>query len=190
MLTVNALIILTSYITTLLGAFAIAPFIASSQIANTLAYAAMYTLVLPILFTINALGLFTLIHIVTKDTCIVTATTKAFQTFKKNWLVCFETALFQFLINLIYFIIAWTIFFLYMGFAWLIISIGISSAIWPIAIATKIIALFGAALLIIKLIGFITTFNYTVWINLSKRLNRYGFIPLIEGAFRWITGKR
>lgn len=182
--TVDAFIYLSSVIVIAASVLILSLLIGNTAGLNFLAYIAVFAIALPLLFFINVLGMFALVHVIRKDEGIIVAFQRSLSTLKKHWLSAFEMAILIFIINFvasILFTIA------------IILLIGISTPVFLSALALNstllmslvifMLVLFGL-ILYVFLLGAVVTFNYSAWTELIERLERFGIMPILEKFLR------
>ncbi|PIQ67861.1 hypothetical protein CO173_03090 [Candidatus Uhrbacteria bacterium CG_4_9_14_3_um_filter_41_35] len=151
-----------------------------SDFYNYLVYSAFYLVLFPISFVLNVLGIFSLINVIRRNQGLVDSVKHSFKLLKQNWLVMFELSLLVFAINI------GVVFIGLLGVATLA-SILSFLAFLSLATGTtlilNIIAIIGAILFTtfsIFFFGMLVTFNYTIWMQLSEKIEGSGIIPIIE----------
>ena len=188
---VNALVYLSLTIILTGSAIPLSLLLAEGQVAhNFFVFTGFYLLLFPIAFALNVLGIFSIINIVRRDEGIVDAMHHSLKLLKKNWLVLFEMSLLVFAINVI----------LIFGAVLLLIIFGVIYSILAFATLSSgttllltIISGFSILLAItisVAYFGMIVTFNYSVWMLLSEKLDRSGIMPTIERLSQSIKKRR
>ncbi|MFH1712352.1 MAG: hypothetical protein ABH846_03920 [Patescibacteria group bacterium] len=181
---VDALMYLTTIILLCLAALALTPLLSDSLGLNFLVYIAVYAILLPVAFIINIIGMLTLVTIVRKNDGILESFLHSYRIFKKHWLVAMETSLLLFLANGVGTILLILALLIYAIFISLLV---LSSMSIGSVILMGVITFFGTLgglFIIIGFGGFITSFNYSVWTQLTNRLERFGLLPAIESLFK------
>ena len=147
-------------------------------------YLGLYIIILPLLFAVNLLGMFTFIHVVRLDQGVEKGFMRAVRVLKKNWLVAVEQTCIILGVNilaLIIFSIAIAILSLLTApFFFLATSIGSITLMSLVGFTAVLIAAAGG----ITYFGALTAFNYAVWMELAEYLERFAFMPAVEGFFR------
>lgn len=183
---INAYAWLSTTLLLLLSTFPLTFFLSSSTLANGFVYAAFYIVLVPIVFVINALGMFTLIHVVRFEETIWQALGKSWHVLKTHWVTAFETGLVLYLINLL------------MPLCLFIVSLLIAAPLSLFAVSTlatgttvlmyiiySIVILFLIALFI-AFTGALATFNYAVWTHMLEYIEKRRIIPFVERVARAI----
>jgi len=187
LLTVN----ITTYLASLLliaAGSVIIPLLLHVSQSDVLVYIGAYGTLLPLLFCINILGMFTLIHIVDRKMSIAKSFTLSLSHIRSHFLTSFETALLLFVVNILL-IVAFTSGFVLFAVCSLLFYFAAFTGgipLLPVLIGTLFVI--GSSLIYLCYFGIITTFNYSVWIQLLKRIHRYSLLPGLEGATRKVLG--
>ena len=181
---VDALVYLLTIILLCLAALVLTPLLSTSASLNFVIYLAVYAVLLPLAFLINIIGMLTLVTVVRRNEGIGEAFMHSVKIFRKHWLVALETALVIFLANGLGTILLILALSVYAGFIVLLVlsSMSISSIILMGVIT--FLGVLGGVFLIVAYGGFITTFNYSMWTQLTNRLERYGLVPALESIFK------
>ena len=136
--------------------------------------------VLPLLFVINILTIFTLIHIVRKEQHIDTAFKRAWHVCSNHWLVVLEISLILFLINIVSFIVFFAVASLIAAVALPLFLAATATGATSLAISVGILGGLVAVVLYLLYFGIISTFNYAVWTETAERVERFKTLPAFE----------
>ncbi|MFH1631854.1 MAG: hypothetical protein ABIA47_02405 [bacterium] len=170
-----------------LSSLALAALLTGAFGIDLFVFAGIYTILLPLLFALNLLGMFALINVVRLDKGIIKALTRGLKLLHGHWLASLEVALGLFIINLIATIALWLILIIYAIPAILIFIVAFNTGSMLLFSVVSFIAALGALLIVLAYSGAITTFNHAVWIQLMERLERYGAMPHLERMFAKIN---
>ncbi len=155
--------------------------------ANAFVYVGIYIFLLPVAFYVNMVGMLALIEVVRTDSDAIQAIRHATHLISKHWLAAIEMSVGLFLANLLFSIIGTAIAFIILLIAAILaIAAGTASSASIILASAGIII----GILVIVYSAFITAFSYQAWIIFSKRISRFGIIPVIERMFRTLFSKR
>ncbi|MBU0614207.1 hypothetical protein KJ766_02915 [Patescibacteria group bacterium] len=184
MFAVNAIAIILQIIIICSASFPLHILLGDSLLSNILVYSAMYIILIPLLFSINMIAMLGLINIVRKNSHVVDSAIHSIKILKDHWIISIEIALSLFIANIAAGLIALFItVVIIMPFGLLgavLLGIGWSSSVIFFTILAGIIGLVVTAIYTSAM----TTFNYSVWMQLSERLEKISIIPAIESIFK------
>ena len=177
---VNALAYLAMNITLIAAALPLSLLLGADGLQDSLVYAGMYLLLIPIAFGVDALAMFTLINVIRRNAGLQEAFTHSYQLLKQNWLIAFEVAVLLYLFNL-----AAPVMFLLIAALIAIFAsvIGFASLSSGTAVLLTVITVLSVAVVVLFLFavsGLIVTFNYSMWLHLMMKLERKSILPTIE----------
>jgi len=162
----------------------------TNALYNLFLYMGFYAITLPVAFFANTVALFTMIHIVRLNEGLPRAFHTAVHTVSKHWLVLLELSAVVFLINLL--MAATGV----IGFGLIGVLYGViayaSFALNTMVVYTAL-SFFVVTLTVVVaalMIGAITTFNYSVFMEVAERLERFGILPITERLRTALTRKR
>lgn len=154
--------------------------LSNSLVLNAVVYVGLYLIVLPIGFILNAIGMLTLVNIVRRNQGIIDAVVHSWHTLLRHWLVIFELAVILYVINIAVTIALYALFaFISIPVALLTFAALASGPMW-IMIFIAFSAGVTTALLAALMSGAMTMFNYSVWVHIANRLDRFAFISHTE----------
>ncbi|MBU1126454.1 MAG: hypothetical protein ABH826_02555 [Patescibacteria group bacterium] len=177
---IDALVFLATIILQLVATIPLVYLLSSSLLLDAAVFVGLYLIILPLGFIINALGMFTLINCVRYDEGIIVAYRASWQLLKKHWLVIFELAIILYIINLVGLIL------LKLMLALLAVPLGLltfaslSSGGILLMMAITITGAILAATIATLILGAMTMFNYSVWMQLVNRFEKSPFISSFE----------
>ncbi|MCH8049166.1 hypothetical protein IH979_00445 [Patescibacteria group bacterium] len=181
---VDALVYLASMIILALAALVLTPLISGSTALNFVAYLAVYAVLIPLALVINILGMLTLVTIIRKETGLLEAFLHSLKLLRHHWLVAFELSILLFLINGIGTIALFLALILFAALVALLVLSSLGAGSIVLMALITFFGVLGGVFIVVAYGGFMTVFNYGVWIRLAGRLERYGLLPAIEGFFR------
>ncbi len=183
---VNIIVAILVTITIALGSLILLPLLSDSLLLDTLAFSGVYALVLPILFILNALGMLSLVEIVRHDRNVIKAIASAWTIMRGHWLVVLETTLLLFIVNALASLLLILVISVYTLICIMLLFAAFNVGSFLMMGVVGVLGILGAAIIFIFYAGIVVSFNYSVWIQLSRRLERYGLLPGLEGIARWI----
>ncbi|MDP2632015.1 MAG: hypothetical protein Q8P30_04615 [Candidatus Uhrbacteria bacterium] len=179
-LSVDLLIYLLSSILLSFSSLALAGLLTDNLGIDLFVFTGIYTLLLPLLFTLNLLGMFVLINIVRLDKGLIRAFTRAWNLLSGHWLAALEVALLLFVINFLASILLLTALVIYAIPAIVFYIAAFHSGSLLLVAIVSVFGALGALAIVLVFAGAITTFNYSIWIELMERFERYGATPVID----------
>lgn len=181
---IDALVAIASIIVIAGSSIPLSVLLSDSFFMNFLVYLAVYSVILPILFVINALGMFTMIHAVRRDDGIDKAFSRAILVVSRHWLAASEMAIVLFLINIAaYFVFVPLVFLLTLLTAPFFLAAVASGSIILMTFVGFAAFLVGAVIALCYF-GAITVFNYATWTELVERVERFPHLPVLEGVVK------
>lgn len=181
---IDALIVIATAIVTVGSSIPLALMLSDRIGLNFLAYLGFYLVVLPLLFSINIVGMFAIVHVVRRKDGIDRAISRAINALHKHWLSAAELALVLFLVNVVaYAFFAIMLFILTIVVApFFLGAVGLGSLILMSLVG--LMAALTGIVLYLAYFGGLTVFNYAVWTEYIERVERYGIMPALEGVVR------
>lgn len=186
LLSVDILVLLASSLIATLAAFPLSFFMdpMAEGLWNILIFLAVFSVVLPLLFIVNTIGMFMLVNIVHFNDDIIRAYHRAMKTTSETWMAALELSAVVLLVNLVIIIGASLL-----GALWVFTTSPLffsSTATGSPVIGsiTGLFIFFVGFILYVVLMGGITTFNYIVWTAFIERAERYSLLPATETLFR------
>lgn len=179
---VDALAKLITVSLILAGSLAIRRLLAEVPDAGALAAIAVYALLLPLAFTVNAVAMHVLVHIVRDDASLPTAFQHSTTFFARHALATLEFTAVLFLANYLATVAM-------IGAFWLLGQLLVAlfaAAITSVALLTAAFVMTALSVLavIVGIIGFMTTFNYAAWTEFVECFARTAPHPRAEHALR------
>ncbi|MBT4857067.1 hypothetical protein HON52_02665 [Candidatus Uhrbacteria bacterium] len=151
---------------------------------NLFLYAGIYSIILPIAFLVNIVGMMALIFISQKDLSLFSALREGLYITQKHWLSALELSLVLFFINMVASIIFFFFLFIVAIGAGLLFELAFAANAYLLMSIITFVGILLAGAVVVIYAGAITMFNYSVWSGYAKLVRRAKHSPIMEYTFR------
>ena len=183
LLSINLLMHLVLAILILALAFPLTALLGAAPDLEGLIYFAFYVVLVPLVFMIHALGLFSIIYAIRHNASFHEIITRSWKMLSNHWLAAIELAVIIFFLNVIVAAVGFALSLLTTVPLGIIAFASTAGGSTYYALGIALLGLLALFIFTLIISGAMITFNYSAWVHLLERSERSAIMPALEHGF-------